>query len=109
MRFDRAFFFSSQVPDGPNKVFCGGLPYDLSEDEIKELLQSYGRLKAFHLVKDKDAPNSKGYCFFEYADEKVTDEACKVMNHITASFCLLGGGALLLFCLNFRALLTFLS
>ena len=42
---------SSQVPDGPNKVFCGGIPYSLSEPEVMELLGSFGALRAFHLVK----------------------------------------------------------
>jgi splicing factor U2AF subunit len=51
---------SSQVPDGPNKVFCGGLPYSLSEPEVMELLSSFGQLRAFHLVKDRETQQSKG-------------------------------------------------
>lgn len=51
---------SSQVPDGPNKVFCGGLPYSLSEEEVKELLGSFGQLRAFHLVKERESNTSKG-------------------------------------------------
>lgn len=52
---------STQVPDGPNKVFVGGLPYNLSEQEVKELLQAFGVLKGFHMVRDKDTNMSKGY------------------------------------------------
>jgi len=73
---------STQVPDGPNKVFCGGLPYDLGEREVKELVSVYGHLKAFHLVKDKDAVASKGYCFFEYSNPDVTDAAIMGLNGI---------------------------
>jgi len=73
---------STQVPDGPNKVFCGGLPYDLGEQDIKELVSTYGPLKAFHLVKEKDVPTSKGYCFFEYANPDVTDAAIAGLNGI---------------------------
>jgi len=73
---------STQVPDGPNKVFCGGLPYDLSENDVKELLSAYGPLKAFHLVRDKESAMSKGYCFFEYADPSVTDGAIAGLNGI---------------------------
>ena len=69
---------STQVPDGPNKVFCGGLPYDLGEEQIKELLSAYGRLKSFHLVREKDTVTSKGYCFFEYLDENLTEPAIAV-------------------------------
>jgi splicing factor U2AF subunit len=28
--------------DGPDRVFVGGLPYYLTEDQIKELLSSFG-------------------------------------------------------------------
>lgn len=73
---------SNMVQDGPNKVFCGGLPYGLSENEVKDLLQAFGALKAFHLVKDKDTGVSKGFAFFEYADGSVTDEAIRGLNGI---------------------------
>jgi len=78
----RLGIISTQVPDGPNKVFCGGLPYDLGEGEIKELLSVYGQLKAFHLVREKDSSQSKGFCFFEYANPGVTDDAVRGLNGI---------------------------
>jgi splicing factor U2AF 65 kDa subunit len=67
---------STQVGDGPNKVFIGGIPYSLNEDAIKELLQTYGRLAAFNLIKDPTTGLSKGFAFFEYADPSVVDIAC---------------------------------
>jgi splicing factor U2AF subunit len=42
----------TNVAEGPGKVFVGGLPYHLTEDEIKELLSAFGPLRSFHLVKD---------------------------------------------------------
>ena len=51
---------SSQVPDGPNKIFAGGIPYSLGENEVKELLGSFGQLRAFHLVKERESNTSKG-------------------------------------------------
>jgi splicing factor U2AF subunit len=59
---------STTVADGPNKVFVGGLPYNLSEEHVKELLSAFGSLKSFHLVKDAGASSSKGYGFCEYSD-----------------------------------------
>jgi len=38
---------STQVPDGPDKVFIGGIPYNLTEDQIKEILSSYGMQPTF--------------------------------------------------------------
>ena len=71
---------STQVEDGPDKVFIGGLPYHLSEDNIKELLKSYGALKAFNLIKDPMTGQSKGFAFFQYMERDVIDKACKGLN-----------------------------
>lgn len=68
---------SPTVPDGPNKIFIGGLPYHLTESQVLELLSAFGAVKAFHLVKqDANATTSKGYCFVEYADPNITQVAC---------------------------------
>jgi len=66
---------SSNVPDGPNKIFIGGLPYHLTDAQVLELLTAFGAVKAFHLVRDLGSPTSKGYGFVEYSDTNVTDIA----------------------------------
>ncbi len=60
----------------------GGLPTYLKDDDVRKLCESYGMLKYFNLVKDSSSgqPVSKGYCFFEYVDIKVTDKAIKGLN-----------------------------
>ena len=40
---------------------------------MKELLASFGELKAFNLVKDSATGLSKGYAFCEYVDMSITD------------------------------------
>ena len=86
---------STTVPDSPNKIFIGGIPYSLDEKQVMELLQAFGRLKAFHLVREAGSNQSKvgahtqlkslcfvslavtqGYAFAEYMDPSVTDKAC---------------------------------
>jgi hypothetical protein len=74
--------------DGPGKVFigvyprlvgavlvnrhvyfcAGGLPYTLTEENVKELLTVFGPLKSFHLVKEPGMASSKGYGFCEFVD-----------------------------------------
>lgn len=71
---------STNVSEGPGKIFVGGLPYHLTEEEIKELLSAFGPLKSFHLVKDAGATLSKGYAFCEYADLENTHVACQGLN-----------------------------
>ncbi|GFH19088.1 uncharacterized protein HaLaN_15982, partial [Haematococcus lacustris] len=63
---------STQVEDGPNKIFVGGLPLFLNEDQVKELLLAFGPLKSFNLVTDRETGASKGFAFCEYADPDST-------------------------------------
>lgn len=65
---------STVVPDSPHKIFIGGLPNYLNEDQVKELLMSFGQLRAFNLVKDSATGLSKGYAFCEYVDVSLTDQ-----------------------------------
>lgn len=68
-----------------------GLHYHLTEDQVLELLQAFGKVKAFHLVKNEpDSSNSKGYCFVEYVDPNVTHVAVIGLNGMD-----LGGGKVL--------------
>lgn len=42
--------------------------------QVKELLMSFGQLRAFNLVKDSSTGLSKGYAFAEYVDISMTDQ-----------------------------------
>ncbi len=68
-----------------------GLHYHLTEDQVLELLQAFGKVKSFHLVKNEpDSLTSKGYCFVEYSDPNVTPVAVIGLNGMD-----LGGGKML--------------
>lgn len=66
--------------EGPDRIFVGGLPYYFTEAQIRELLESFGPLRGFDLVKDRDTGNSKGYGFCVYQDPAATDIACAALN-----------------------------
>ena len=61
----------------------GGLPNYLNEDQVKELLTSFGQLRAFNLVKDSATGLSKGYAFCEYVDVSITDQAIAGKDDLT--------------------------
>ncbi|XP_041993034.1 splicing factor U2af large subunit B-like [Salvia splendens] len=67
---------------GRDRIFVGGLPYYFTESQIRELLESFGPLRGFDLVKDRETGNSKGYAFCVYQDLSVTDIACAALNGI---------------------------
>jgi hypothetical protein len=64
---------STENSNSPFKLFIGGLPGYLTNDQMRELAASFGEIKAFNLVHDKDTGLSRGYGFFEYADPSVTE------------------------------------
>ena len=64
----------------PDRIFVGGLPYYLDEDQCIQLLSQFGAVKSFDLVRDQATQGSKGYGFCVYEDTKVTDFACQGLN-----------------------------
>lgn len=50
---------SSVVPDTPNKISITNIPPYLTDEQVTELLVSFGELKAFVLVKDSSTEESR--------------------------------------------------
>ena len=50
---------STDVPHSINKIFIGDLPANVNEEQVMELLQSFGALKAFNLVREGGSGPSK--------------------------------------------------
>ncbi|KAJ3213484.1 hypothetical protein HK099_007363 [Clydaea vesicula] len=71
---------STNVLDSPHKIFIGGLPATLNEEQVVELLKAFGELKAFNMVKDIQTGISKGFAFCEYIDSSITDIVCQGLN-----------------------------
>ncbi|RKP39444.1 hypothetical protein BJ085DRAFT_12673, partial [Dimargaris cristalligena] len=71
---------STIVPDSPYKLFLGAIPSYLTDTQMIELLQTFGELKAFHLVKDSQTKMSKGFAFCEFADPSTTELVCQGLN-----------------------------
>ncbi|WVQ63700.1 uncharacterized protein L199_001853 [Kwoniella botswanensis] len=66
--------------DSPNKLFIGGLPTYLNDEQVIELLKAFGELKTFNLVKETGNV-SKGFAFCEYVDPNVTDMAIQGLHN----------------------------
>ncbi|TKA22882.1 hypothetical protein B0A50_07821 [Salinomyces thailandicus] len=72
---------SNTVPDTQNKISITHIPPYLSEDQVQELLVSFGELKSFLLVTDTSNGQSRGIAFCEYVDAKsATDIAVESLN-----------------------------
>ena len=63
------------------RIFMGGIPFNMQEDEVRQLCESFGKLKSFNLIKDNSQSGmNKGYAFFEYQDERAIDKAIRTLN-----------------------------
>ena len=71
---------SNQVPDTANKVCISNLPLYLQEEQVTELVSSFGPLKSFVLAKDRDTDESRGFAFCEYVDSANTAIAVEGLN-----------------------------
>jgi CxxC-x17-CxxC domain-containing protein len=49
------------------KMFIGGLPYEVNEEELSALFAEHGELKEVHIATDRETGKSKGFAFVTYA------------------------------------------
>lgn len=77
---NEAGVLTTTVPDTQNKISITNIPVYLSDDQMQELLQSFGELKSFVLVKDTASEQSRGIAFCEYVDPAVTDAAVESLH-----------------------------
>ncbi|KAK2626052.1 hypothetical protein QTJ16_004314 [Diplocarpon rosae] len=71
---------SNVVVDTQNKISISNIPLYLTDEQVTELLVSFGELKAFILVKDNGTDESRGIAFCEYVDPVATDIAVEGLN-----------------------------
>lgn len=61
-------------------IYIGQLPYNVSEDELKEIFTEYGEIASLNLVKDRFSGQSKGFGFIDMPNNSEADQAIKALN-----------------------------
>jgi splicing factor U2AF subunit len=74
----------ASLPADPNskRLLMSNIPVVLAEDQVKELVQPFGDLKNFTLLKDNVTGASTGNALFEYQDDSAADEALQGLNDL---------------------------
>ena len=62
------------------KLFVGGVSYDASEDELREIFSVHGKLNEVHIATDKETGRSKGFAFITFSSKKEGLVAIKELN-----------------------------
>lgn len=63
-------------------IFCGNLPFELSEGDVICMFSQFGTITDINLVRDEGTGKSKGFCFLRYRDQRSTILAVDNFNGI---------------------------
>ncbi|MFB3915563.1 MAG: RNA recognition motif domain-containing protein [Terriglobales bacterium] len=61
-------------------IFVGNLAFSTTEDELRSIFESYGRVDRVSLMTDRDTGRSRGFAFVEMADEGEAEKAIAALN-----------------------------
>ncbi len=62
------------------EIYVGSLPYNVTEDDLKEAFTAFGAVSSVRLVSDKLSGKSKGFGFVEMPDNSEADAAIAALN-----------------------------
>jgi cold-inducible RNA-binding protein len=62
------------------KLFIGGLPFNTSTEELRELFNQVAGVDNVTIVTDRDTGQSRGFAFAEMATSEAANEAIRKFN-----------------------------
>jgi RNA recognition motif-containing protein len=63
------------------KVFVGGIPSDLQEEELRAHFEAYGKVEEIEWPTDKNTKQHRNFAFIIYEDESSADAASQLVKH----------------------------
>ena len=61
-------------------IYVGNLPYNVTEDELRDIFSQFGETSSVNLIKNNFSGESKGFGFVEMPDNSEADTAIKALN-----------------------------
>lgn len=61
-------------------VFVGNIPYDATEEKLRDIFSAVGPVLSFRIVFDRETGKPKGYGFCEYKDQETATSAIRNLN-----------------------------
>lgn len=61
-------------------IYVGNLPYDIGEDELRDVFSQFGEVSKVNIIMDKFSGQPKGFGFVEMPNDSEADEAVKALN-----------------------------
>lgn len=57
------------------KLYVGNLPYNISDDQLRDMFARYGTPDSARVITDRDSGQSKGFGFVEFSDDAIARSA----------------------------------
>ena len=52
------------------KLYVGNLPYNISDDQLRDVFARFGTPESARVITDRDSGQSKGFGFVEFSDDE---------------------------------------
>lgn len=62
------------------KLYVGGLPYSVTDDQLRDLFTPYGTVESARVVTDKYTDRSRGFAFVEMSSQAEAEKAIAGLN-----------------------------
>jgi cold-inducible RNA-binding protein len=60
------------------KLFVAGIPFDMDDQELKEIFSDYGTVDSAKVITDRETGKSRGFGFVELEDEAAKNAIAKL-------------------------------
>jgi cold-inducible RNA-binding protein len=57
------------------KLYVGNLPYNISDDQLRDMFAKYGVPDSARVITDRDSGQSKGFGFVEFSNDEQARQA----------------------------------
>lgn len=64
----------------PVRLFVGNIPYDTTDEQLREHFEEVGALSFVHIPKDRETGRPRGFAFVEFPDATQAEEAIRRFN-----------------------------
>lgn len=62
------------------KLYVGNLPYNTSEEDLRNLFSPYGNVSSAAVITDRETGRSKGFGFVEFSDDNEAKNAIQALS-----------------------------
>ncbi len=66
--------------DGSVEIYVGNLSYDMTEAQVREMFEKFGKVNSVRLVMNRFTGKSKGFGFVQMPVRPEADAACAALN-----------------------------